>query len=278
MPPTTDMASRRKLMKLQVSGLDYMQQDTFMKKLGYQPAGNLCMTYKKEDGTRVLYIKTNEVQIVRVVGQRRELRCPSGEELLEVRHWIRQSDITIVPITFAWEMADEQPSPLINQESHIGVLCIKGARTYYYDSHFIQGAPINRHCEYQGWKLHLPTILENLNPLPGTKRENYLFRRDCSLNGGCAFVVLWVIHRITMEGPSRTADLGRWNPLQDEKWMDYSINHTAFLDFVHAVIRRVGGVHNPAYLKKICPRWRKMDEIPQYTDYDRRRGRTKSGR
>ncbi|CAL8133463.1 unnamed protein product [Orchesella dallaii] len=65
-----------------------------------------------------------------------------------------------------------------------------------------------------------------------------------------------------MEGPSRTADLGRWNPLQDEKWMDYSINHTAFLDFVHAVIRRVGGVHNPAYLKKICPRWRKMDEIP----------------
>ncbi|CAL8133461.1 unnamed protein product [Orchesella dallaii] len=180
MPPTTDMASRRKLMKLQVSGLDYMQQDTFMKKLGYQPAGNLCMTYKKEDGTRVLYIKTNEVQIVRVVGQRRELRCPSGEELLEVRHWIRQSDITIVPITFAWEMADEQPSPPINQESHIGVLCIKGARTYYYDSHFIQGAPINRHCEYQGWKLHLPTILEKLNPLPGIKRENYLFRRDCS--------------------------------------------------------------------------------------------------
>ncbi|CAL8069021.1 unnamed protein product [Orchesella dallaii] len=96
------------------------------------------------------------------------------------------------------------------------------------------------------------------------------------LNGGCAFVVLWVIYRITVEGPCRIADLGRWDPLRDESWMDYSTNLTAFLDFVNMVIRRVGGIHNPWVQNEICSRWRKMSEIPQYTEYDRRTWRTKS--
>ncbi|CAL8145117.1 unnamed protein product [Orchesella dallaii] len=76
--------SRRKLRELQVSVLCYTQQDAFMQTLGYQRAGDLCMTYK-EDGTWVLYVNTNEVQIARVVGKRWKLVCPSGDELLQVR-------------------------------------------------------------------------------------------------------------------------------------------------------------------------------------------------
>ncbi|CAL8148931.1 unnamed protein product [Orchesella dallaii] len=196
MPPTTDKASRKKLRELQ------------------------------EDGTRVLYVNTNEVQIVRVVAKRRKLLCPSGDELLEVRHGIKRSNITIVTITFAWTINtdDKQPSRMMNQESHIGVVYIKGATAYYFDSHIIRGAEIKRHYEYQGLKIHLPRILEKLNPLPEIRRRFWRLRGDCP---------------ITLEGPCRIADLGRWDPLRDESWMDYSRNLTAFLDFVNMVIRRI---------------------------------------
>jgi len=154
--------------------------DAYVQKLGYNRAGPLCLKYKKEDGTRMLYVRAGTVMIEHVIGKRAETILPTGVMLMELKEKINSADIVFIPISFQYthQGKNRTPSYLTNQTTHSGVLLLQRSTATYFDTHIRQRGLLKFHCEYKKLTDHLPIIVKKLYPRAEKQRRYWRFSRS----------------------------------------------------------------------------------------------------